>query len=320
MKTIEVSPIPVTPSDYDEIEGVISEVFKDEVYLPLWRELTTEKSASLHNTLNVLVNAINRGQIRFYRGRFTGKFNSQISRELRKLGARYNRRTKSYNIQMKELPRTIRDQILISEDRLLRELQKIDKRIAEISPEKIAKKLKLEKIIDKKLWTVSKRIDATLRRITVSPKLTKKQVEQISKEYTNNMRLYIKKWTEQEIKRLRKRVKREYFSGNRYEGMVEVIRKSYGVSQSKARFLARQETHLLMSQFKQSRYKEAGVNEYKWKTVAGSPDHPVRPMHKKLDNKIFSWDDPPVVNERGDRKHPGEDYGCRCFAIPVVRF
>ena len=53
-------------------------------------------------------------------------------------------------------------------------------------------------------------------------------------------------------------------------------------------------------------------------TVVGSPNHPVREMHKALAGKVFSWDDPPITNEKGDRNNPGQDYGCRCYARPIV--
>ena len=44
---------------------------------------------------------------------------------------------------------------------------------------------------------------------------------------------------------------------------------------------------------------------YKWYTQL---DKRVRPSHKKREGRIFSWDDPPKGG------HPGEDYGCRCWA------
>jgi SPP1 gp7 family putative phage head morphogenesis protein len=95
------------------------------------------------------------------------------------------------------------------------------------------------------------------------------------------------------------------------------------VSANKAKFLARQETSLMTTKLKETRYREAGVNEYKWKTVAGSKLHPVRPSHKILEGRIFRWDDPPITTPPGEavrRNNPGQDYNCRCFAQPIVRF
>jgi uncharacterized protein with gpF-like domain len=47
----------------------------------------------------------------------------------------------------------------------------------------------------------------------------------------------------------------------------------------------------------------------------------VRPDHKRLDGKIFNWDDAPISNTKtGKRAHPGQDYGCNCVARPIVDF
>ena len=57
------------------------------------------------------------------------------------------------------------------------------------------------------------------------------------------------------------------------------------------------------------------MEEYVWST---SQDSRVRDSHRRLNRKKFRWDDPPVVDPKtGRRCHPGEDYGCRCVALPV---
>lgn len=159
-----------------------------------------------------------------------------------------------------------------------------------------------------------------LSQIVISPKFDEEQVSKIAKEYNNNMKLSIKGWTEEKVKELRSLVQEKVMNGERYEGLAKIIQESYGTTQSKAQFLARQETNLLTTKMKETRYESAGVSEYKWRCVAGSKDHPVRPMHKIHDNKIFRFDNPPIVDKKGNRKNPGEDYNCRCVAVPIVRF
>lgn len=47
----------------------------------------------------------------------------------------------------------------------------------------------------------------------------------------------------------------------------------------------------------------------------------MRADHRRLNGKIFSWNAPPIVDMRtGRRGHPGDDYQCRCVAIPVFEF
>ena len=50
------------------------------------------------------------------------------------------------------------------------------------------------------------------------------------------------------------------------------------------------------------------TTHYIWRT---QDDNKVRSRHAEFDDKIFSWDEPPAGG-----KHPGEDYGCRCWAEP----
>ena len=53
---------------------------------------------------------------------------------------------------------------------------------------------------------------------------------------------------------------------------------------------------------------EGGFDRYVWTT---KKDDRVRPDHARLEGRICSWNDPPVVDLRsGRRRHPGEDYQC----------
>ena len=115
-------------------------------------------------------------------------------------------------------------------------------------------------------------------------------------------------------------VQKNVESGERTLGLQRDIQKRYNVSASKAKFLARQETNLLGSEIQRQRYKAAGSEEYTWRTVVGTKNHPVRPSHKVLNNTIQRWDAPPITNAKGDRNHPRQDFGCRCQAIPIIRF
>ena len=104
--------------------------------------------------------------------------------------------------------------------------------------------------------------------------------------------------------------------GYRAERMEQVIRNEYGVSRNKARFLARTETALLVSKYREENYKEAGVNYYRW---SSSQDQRVRPLHRKLNGQIFAWNDPPIIDERrGKKGNPGEIWGCRCVSVPIL--
>jgi SPP1 gp7 family putative phage head morphogenesis protein len=156
--------------------------------------------------------------------------------------------------------------------------------------------------------------------ITISPKFSEEVSRRIEEEWIKSVPHYLRDWSQEGIKSLRLYIKSCVLSGKRAESLIDYIQENYKVNKETAEFLALQESKRFTVKLQQIRYQEAGVNEYRWVCVKGTTKNPVRPMHKKLNGEIFNWDNPPIVNEHGDRMHPGEDDGCRCCAIPVVKF
>jgi SPP1 gp7 family putative phage head morphogenesis protein len=73
------------------------------------------------------------------------------------------------------------------------------------------------------------------------------------------------------------------------------------------------------SRFNRAAQRDAGVDSYRWQSMH---DNRVRPEHEHLDGIEFDWDDPPLgadESSNGEDCHPGDDYNCRCVAVPVVR-
>ena len=92
--------------------------------------------------------------------------------------------------------------------------------------------------------------------------------------------------------------------------------KEFGVSQRKAEFLARNETAIATTSYLQAKYRKEGFTHFKWHT---NLDGRERPLHRELHNKIFAFDNPPIIDERtGQRGLPAETYNCRCTFSPVA--
>ena len=217
----------------------------------------------------------------------------------------------------------MRSAVSASETSIKQKLVSIDKKLEQIVPEEIADKISIEKIFERLIQKTDDEFHSTIHGITVAPLLTPERRARIASEWQNNMKLWVKNFTESEITKLRRTIQKNAFAGQRYGGIISTIQDSYGVSVNKAKFLARQETSLLLTKFKETRYTDSGVDEYIWGCVAGSRNHQVRPWHKALEGKKFRWDDPPITSKPGDpvkRNNPGQDFNCRCFAKPVVRF
>jgi SPP1 gp7 family putative phage head morphogenesis protein len=318
----------------DQVEEELRENFKRSIYVPLLRILRGEgvpgselQNAGGPDALGELRRALDTGRLTFNRGTFSGKFNAKTSKSLKDLGARWDRKTSTFKIQLSELPPDLQTSIRASESKFQEKLNKINKGLSQILPEEVAAGANVSKMLDAAIFKVDKSFEENVKGISLAPSLTQEQRTKIAKEWTDNLKLDIKGWATDEIKSLRRKVEGTVFAGDRYGSLVKTVQESYEVSANKAKFLARQETKLLTVKYQETRYTQAGINEYFWNNVTGTPAHPVRPRHKALGDaskkgKTFRWDSPPVTTEIGEperRNNPGQDYNCRCWAIPVVR-
>lgn len=311
----------------EKLEQRIKAAFRKWLYGPLLDELgvrITLKNAksSDSGSTSALKEALERGQVTFSRGVFRGQFGAAISKELRGLGAKWDNSRKVYRLQLADMPYDIRAAIAASETRFVSAMAALDERLRKILPEEIAGKIISADLFDKALWKSDNKIRKSLETITVLPELSPEQRRELAEAWGENLSLEIRNFAESEILDLRRKIQKNVLAGNRYQAMLGTIQRSYGVTASKAKFLASQETRLMLGELKAKRYTKAGVPEYKWNCVKGSPAHPVRPAHKALDGTIQRWDAPPIVSEPGQperRANAGMDYNCRCGGVPVLR-
>lgn len=325
---IELSPIKETPNDFEQLEERIKEAFKKSIYIPILKELHN-RDLKLKNALDKddLKGALKSGRVVYSMGGFSGNFNASISRELRQLGATWDGQINSWRVTLSSLPQSYQQLIAVSNQSNKDRMERIKQRLTKISPEEISDKVKSSDVFKKALWKTDTEVAKTLKSITVVPKLNPEDLQKIADEWQNNMELIIKDVAEDEIVKLRAKINDHIISGGRSSGLIteihKVIQGSYNSSLARAKFIARQETSLMMTKFKETRYLKAGVKEYKWGCVTGTKNHPVRPAHRALQGKIFAWEKPPVTTSLGEperRNNPGQDYNCRCFALPIVRF
>lgn len=117
-----------------------------------------------------------------------------------------------------------------------------------------------------------------------------------------------------------------YREGRLIRDLKKEIQENYNVSKHHAEMIARDQVSTLNSELTQMQQRDAGVRQYKW---SSSRDSRVRESHAEFDGQIFSWDDPPEgwystksrgIVYTGRKCHPGEDYCCRCVAIPVFEW
>lgn len=114
-------------------------------------------------------------------------------------------------------------------------------------------------------------------------------------------------------------VMRSIQSGRGMADIVPGLRRIEGVTRRRADTIARDQVSKATAAINRTRAQAAGIRKFKWRHSGGGRDP--RRLHQEMDGNIYSYDDPPVIDERtGERGLPGEAINCRCFAVPVLDF
>lgn len=134
------------------------------------------------------------------------------------------------------------------------------------------------------------------------------------------------------LEKMKEIVYTNFMEGKSTTSIIKRIQHQYGMDKRHARMIARDQTAKLNAALTKHQQTDAGIVRYEWSTSLdarvragdkmgkGTID-PMGDNHKRLEGKIFRWDAPPLVDrKRGRRCHPGEDYQCRCCALPIFDF
>jgi len=337
-------PIYDRPEYAAPIEREINDYFREAIFAPLFAMLA-QANVAVHPKFKAIsydetgrenegetavTAALASGALHYADGQFTGQFNAAISKELRAMGATFSSRggIPTFTLQQGKLPLYVRYSVYASKakgEALHKAMSAMLQQMA-ATVAIAATGFKLGSAVDTIVIDLQKQFVATVKgieSISVSPSITPGIRERITKELTENLDLYVKNFAAEEIPELRRLVEANAFAGYRVDRLAKIIEARFGVTQRKAAFLARQETSLLVSKYREARYQSIGCNEYVWRTMEDSRVRPTRPRetnnHRVLNGRVFSWSQPPVVDTaNGRRCHPGQDYGCRCIPLPVL--
>lgn len=323
MAEIVLAPIVLTDTLHRGVETEIVEYFREVIFGPLLDLLQTEE-IQIQIKTNAKINAVERGlrekQIWFADGVFSGKFNAAISRELRAMGATKDARTGTFRLPPAKLPIDLRQAVAIAQQESKKVCQAVLETLKQMQANagKSDTGIQFTQPVNQIIDNLDRQWDKTTRgkSVAVSPDFSHGTREIVTEEYRHSVNKSIKDFTEARIPSLRKRVEDVIFAGARTDKLAKIIEAEFGVSKRKAAWLAEQETSILVSKYREARYKSAGSRRYVWST---SHDVRVRHDHDELNGKIFDWDQPPITNHQtGARNHPGEDYGCRCVARALL--
>ena len=313
-----LSPLILKPHEVSIIDRAVQEIFDEVIYIPLLRILKRPLS-DIVNSISALLDAVRRGDVWYEKGSFTGTYTAQVSKELQQLGAKFNRFSKTWELSAARIPPAITFALSEAQSRydsIRREMLTV---LGDVSAQSISQ----QRALEDKYEDVLDQLEFDFRRtiaghdlIAIPAQFTPEMREEIASDWAENLDLYIKSWSDENILKLREEIESPILTGGRAASLQAVIARNYAVSKAKAKFLAHQETSLLLSKYREARYKSIGVRRYTWR---GAMDQRERPDHKELEGKVFDFKSPPVTNRKtGARHNPGEDWGCRCLAVPLV--
>ena len=305
------------------------DVIANTIIVWLWANVFQEcfiilKNNVVDNAGGVLIDEIYSGNIFYQGGAFYSlktRFSNSQSVELERIGAKYSKYRQAYVISEAKLPNDIRWAIETAKAKTAGKAIAIKTFLANQLGQlaELQKKLVFDGAVNAIMQDLQERVykNAKMHKIElITPKIDDFMGEQIAKRYTDNLNFWIKGWTEEKIVEMREVVGQMSIEGKGTKTISDYLAKEFGVAQSKARFLARNETAIATTSYLSAKYEQEGFSKFKWITRLDGRE---RPLHRELNGQIFRFDNPPIIDERtGQRGLPSQTYNCRCSFSPVA--
>ena len=119
----------------------------------------------------------------------------------------------------------------------------------------------------------------------------------------------IKSLSQRHLNRIEFAVMASLQAGTLNTSLADDLSKIEGITQNRARLIARDQLGKINSRLSQLRQQALGITHYTWST---SLDERVRKRHANWEGDLIAWDSPPPDG------HPGQPIQCRCTAIPYT--
>lgn len=106
-------------------------------------------------------------------------------------------------------------------------------------------------------------------------------------------------------------------NGEGWHGIIKGLEHQPEISARRIKLIARDQTAKTNQALNMLSQKSAGIKFFMWKTAG---DERVSAEHRKLDGKIYAWNEPqyyPIIDAYGHRGIPSQRPNCRCDARPV---
>lgn len=302
------------------IEQAINSYFYEGIFKPLFEVMEIPLTARNAED-DAVTTALLKGHIVYEQNGFKAidRFTSEQSRLLKKWGAIWDKWTRSWKLPYSKLPQHILVAIAANRNLQAQKVDFVKKFLEELQTnwgtavETMVFNSEVETVLD----DAGREIQKVFKRINViEPELTEDQKEEIAKNYTNNMKFYIKEFGDARIPKMREKVQEIVLNGGRFDEVRRMLEKEYSIFGNKAKFLAQNETNIMLAELKKVEYQKQGFDMFIWRTITDGRE---RDLHRHLNGRVFRYDDPPIIDlKTGQRGLPGEIWNCRCTALPYT--
>lgn len=128
-------------------------------------------------------------------------------------------------------------------------------------------------------------------------------------DFTRENVALLKSIPEQFFTDLEKSLSASIADGARWEDMAAEVEERYGVAESRAELIARDQVGKFNGDLNRTRQTDLGITRFVWRTMG---DERVRDEHVGRNGVSYEWNDPP------EGETPGEPIQCRCYAEPDI--
>lgn len=311
---------PVVVSDFyiQQIANGVKRYFKENIFDEIFKILNDN---TVINSKEDIIQAINSGRIYYSNGAFRAeqKFSNAVATSLEQMGAKFKYGV--YYIERNLIPFEIENILSIVATREAAKTAALSQLLVNLPG--ILDKLTLNAFIEKAVEKTFNKLEEDITKAAEEKKIpvitfepTDKQSQKIAQDYTHNMQYWVKKWETKEIIKMREDVARMVAEGARTPTLKKYFQKRWGIAERKAEFLAINESHLAGSVIQATRHQGMGFTHFKW---GRSSSKEKRKLHEEYYNKIFAYDDPPIIDEKLRFKGlPRQIWNCKCHIMPVI--
>lgn len=330
-----ISPIIYKDSWHKELSDIMLQIIIEEIFKPIL-ELIENPDRKDNAKTTALEKALRSGTVRFEGGAFKGSINAAISKEIKELGGKFYKgywRIPSpklsgnlqnaiyYNRKMIQLFELKFSELISVMPKLLTD-RITDMSIEALGIANISRISREFKRTVGKAYSVMPDIKDEGRAILKEAYFDNENLpirKKLLREFEDRSKAYLENFAQEEVALLRRKVSEHIANGRSRIEVKNLVKNRLNISNDRCKFIARQETSLLTSNFKEIQYTQAGIEKYIWRTVG---DNRVRDKHDELDGKTFSFSNPPDASYFNTEEpcNPGEDYNCRCVALPIIEW